>query len=139
MISEKLVQAINKQIVAEMWSANLYLSMSYFVKQQGFDGFAHWLKKQSVEEMEHSYGLADYVIKRGGNVVIGKVDEVPVAWDSIECLRTRVQSIGYDRRTCKFGFRFARQGVGGLPAHIRKGTGRRGRYRPGNNGACNQG
>ena len=86
MISEKLVQAINKQIVAEMWAANLYLSMSYFVKQQGFDGFAHWLKKQSVEEMEHSYGLADYVIKRGGNVVIGKVDEVPVAWDSIAAL-----------------------------------------------------
>ncbi len=30
MISQKLQDAINAQIVAEMWSANLYLSMSYF-------------------------------------------------------------------------------------------------------------
>ena len=28
MISEKLQNAINEQITAEMWSANLYLSMS---------------------------------------------------------------------------------------------------------------
>ena len=30
MISQKLQDAINAQIVAEMWSANLYLSMSYY-------------------------------------------------------------------------------------------------------------
>lgn len=29
MISQKLQDAINAQIVAEMWSANLYLSMSF--------------------------------------------------------------------------------------------------------------
>ena len=34
MISQKLQDAINAQIVAEMWSANLYLSMSYFVTTQ---------------------------------------------------------------------------------------------------------
>ena len=30
MISEKLQNAINAQITAEMWSANLYLSMSFY-------------------------------------------------------------------------------------------------------------
>ena len=30
MISQKLQDAINAQIVAEMWSANLYLSYVYF-------------------------------------------------------------------------------------------------------------
>ena len=29
MISEKLQNAINEQITAEMWSSNLYLSMSF--------------------------------------------------------------------------------------------------------------
>ena len=29
MISEKLQKAINDQIAAEMWSSNLYLSMSF--------------------------------------------------------------------------------------------------------------
>ena len=39
MISQKLQDAINAQIVAEMWSANLYLSMSYFFAAKGYEGF----------------------------------------------------------------------------------------------------
>ena len=51
MISEKLQNAINEQITAEMWSSNLYLSMSFYFACEGFDGFAHWMKKQSQEEL----------------------------------------------------------------------------------------
>ena len=31
MISEKLQNAINEQITAEMWSSNLYLSISFYL------------------------------------------------------------------------------------------------------------
>lgn len=34
MISEKLQNAINEQITAEMWSANLYLSMSFYFEKK---------------------------------------------------------------------------------------------------------
>ena len=50
MISEKLQNAINEQITAEMWSANLYLAMSFFMEKEGYNGMANWLKKQSFEE-----------------------------------------------------------------------------------------
>ena len=53
MISEKLQNAINEQITAEMWSSNLYLAMSFYFEKEGFSGFAHWMKKQSQEEMGH--------------------------------------------------------------------------------------
>ena len=66
MISQKLQDAINAQIVAEMWSANLYLSMSYFFAAKGYEGFAAWMKAQSREENEHADMLAQYVLKRGG-------------------------------------------------------------------------
>ena len=66
MISQKLQEAINVQIAAEMWSSNLYLSMSFYFKKLGYDGFANWMRKQSQEELEHAYDLADYVSKRGG-------------------------------------------------------------------------
>ena len=33
MITEKLQNAINDQIIAEMWSANLYLSMSFYLEK----------------------------------------------------------------------------------------------------------
>ena len=62
MISEKLQNAINEQITAEMWSANLYLAMSFYFEKEGFSGFAHWMKKQSQEEMGHAYAMADYII-----------------------------------------------------------------------------
>ena len=83
MISEKLQNAINDQITAEMWSSNLYLSMSFYMQQEGFDGFAHWLKRQSQEELQHAYALGDYVIKRGGSAKVDKIDVVPQGWGSV--------------------------------------------------------
>ena len=83
MISDKLQKAINEQITAEMWSANLYLSMAFFLQKEGYDGCATWLKKQSQEEMDHAYGLADYLIKRGGVAKVDKVDVVPQQWDGV--------------------------------------------------------
>lgn len=50
MISEKLQKAINDQITAELWSSNIYLQMSFFLEKEGWDGFAHWMLKQSEEE-----------------------------------------------------------------------------------------
>ncbi|HIU89798.1 MAG TPA: ferritin [Candidatus Caccomonas pullistercoris] len=82
MISEKLQDAINGQISRELWSANLYLSMAFYFDMEGFNGFANWMKKQSQEETEHAYAMADYLIKRGGKARVGKVDIVPEAWKS---------------------------------------------------------
>ena len=87
MISQKLQEAINVQIAAEMWSSNLYLSMSFYFKKLGYDGFASWMRKQSQEELGHAYDLADYVSKRGGVAKVDKIDVVPQEWESVlECL-----------------------------------------------------
>lgn len=79
-ISKKLEKAINEQITAEMWSANLYMAMSFFCEKEGFSGFGNWLKKQSNEEISHAYMMADFLIKRGGTAKMGKIDEVPGTW-----------------------------------------------------------
>lgn len=72
--------AINAQITREIWSANLYLSMAFYLDKEGFSGFATWMKKQSQEEMEHAYTMADYVIKRGGTAKFGQIEAVPTEW-----------------------------------------------------------
>lgn len=77
MIKEKLQHAINEQIMAEMWSSNLYLAMSFFMEKEGYCGMASWLRKQSSEEKDHACQLASYVIKRGGQAKLDKVDVVP--------------------------------------------------------------
>ena len=68
MITERLQKAINDQITAEMWSSQLYLQMSYFLKSQGWDGFAHWMTLQAAEERGHATSMADYMTERGGIV-----------------------------------------------------------------------
>lgn len=83
MISSKLQQAINDQITAELWSSNLYLQMSYFLKQQGWDGYSHWLRKHAMEEREHATRMADYMTDRGGIVKLQMIDVVPEGWGSI--------------------------------------------------------
>ena len=83
MISEKLVKAFNDQIVAELWSSNLYLQMAFYLKKEGWNGAANWMLRQSGEEKEHALKLADYAIKRGGEVKVGMIDVVPDGWGSL--------------------------------------------------------
>lgn len=77
MMTEKLQNAINEQITAEMWSANLYLAMSFYMEKEGWCGMSRWLKKQWMEENEHACAMADFVIKRGGKATVDKIDVVP--------------------------------------------------------------
>ncbi|MCK9301140.1 MAG: ferritin [Bacteroidales bacterium] len=80
MLSEKLHQAINKQINAEFWSANLYLSMSAWFADKGLPGFAHWMQKQFSEEQEHAMRFFNYLVSRGAKVEISAYDAVPTEW-----------------------------------------------------------
>ena len=68
---------MNGQITAELWSANLYLSMAFYMQREGLDGCAHWLKKQSEEETSHACQIAEYMVKRDATPLVDKVDVVP--------------------------------------------------------------
>ena len=83
MIKIKLQQAINDQITSELWSSNLYLQMSYFLKHLGWEGLSHWMKKHSDEERRHAVGMADYLTDRGGQVKLQMINLVPEGWGSV--------------------------------------------------------
>lgn len=82
MMTERLQKALNEQITAELWSANLYLSMSWFLLREGYEGLAHWMKKQSTEETEHANRIASFMVNRQAIPKIDKVDVVPQNWGS---------------------------------------------------------
>jgi ferritin len=67
-VDKAIEKALNEQINAELHSAYTYLAMSAHFAEQNFDGFAHWMKHQADEEMEHAMKLFDYVLERGGHV-----------------------------------------------------------------------
>lgn len=77
MISAKLQKAINNQIQAEMYSANLYLSMSGYCMSQNLKGFSNWLRVQYQEETAHALKLLDYLLERGGEVELQAIEAPP--------------------------------------------------------------
>ena len=82
MISEKMEEALNEQINAELWSAYMYLSMSAYFESENLGGFANWMRVQADEEVEHAMRFYNYVNEVGGRVELKPIDEVPTDWDS---------------------------------------------------------
>ena len=82
MISEKIQKALNSQINAELYSAYLYLSMSSFFSDMTLNGFANWMRIQAQEEQVHAMKFYDYLIERGGKVLLSAIDAPPATWKS---------------------------------------------------------
>jgi len=70
MISQKMTDAINDQVKAELESAYLYLSMSAYMEAKNLKGMAHWLKQQYKEETEHAEKFMAHLYDRGACVVL---------------------------------------------------------------------
>lgn len=82
MLSKKVQDAFNNQIQAEMASAYLYLSMAAYCEGKNLKGFGHWLRAQYNEEVSHAMKMFDYVIERGGQVLLQAIEAPPAEFGS---------------------------------------------------------
>ncbi|MFC2055333.1 ferritin [Chloroflexota bacterium] len=82
MFSEAVQEAMNEQIKNEIYSAYIYLSMSAHFEAVNLSGFAHWMRMQSEEELEHAMKFFHYINDRGGRVELRAIDQPPVEWGS---------------------------------------------------------
>jgi ferritin len=80
MIKKTIEHAINKQINAELWSGYLYLSMASYFESISLSGFANWMTMQAQEEVSHAMRLYNYIVERGGRVILTSIDKVPTEW-----------------------------------------------------------
>lgn len=74
MLSKAMIDNLNDQINLEFFSSNLYLQMSAWCEDKGFEGAAVFLRKHAVEEMEHMQRLFTYVSETGGLPILGAID-----------------------------------------------------------------
>ncbi len=82
MLSEKIQQALNEQINAELYSSYLYLSMQAYFESINLPGFANWMKAQTQEELMHAVKIYDFVNERNGRVLLKAIDKPPTKWKS---------------------------------------------------------
>ena len=83
MIKQRVNDAINAQINAELYSAYLYLSMAAYFEDQNLPGFANWMRVQFEEEQFHGLRFYSFINERGGRVILDAIDKPETNWESI--------------------------------------------------------
>ncbi|HSR52193.1 MAG TPA: ferritin [Acidobacteriota bacterium] len=83
MLSDKMEKELNKQVNAELESFYIYLSMAAYMESIDLLGFAHWMRQQADEEMEHAMKIYDYIHERDGRVVLQKIGAPPSDWEGV--------------------------------------------------------
>lgn len=74
MLSQAMIDQLNDQINLEFFSSNLYLQMSAWCEDKGFEGAAAFLRKHAAEEMDHMQRLFTYVSETGAMPILGAID-----------------------------------------------------------------
>jgi len=82
MIKENVLNALNYQLNAELYSAYLYLSMESYFESIELTGFGNWMRVQVQEELAHAMKFYDYIVQRGERVILSSIEEPPSQWES---------------------------------------------------------
>ena len=81
-MNETLRQALNQQMNREFYSWYLYLAMSAYFEAQSLPGFAHWMRVQAQEELEHAMKFYRYLSDRGARIELAAIESPPVEFPS---------------------------------------------------------
>ncbi|WP_035588980.1 ferritin [Hippea jasoniae] len=82
MLKKEMVDALNKQINEELYSAYLYLSMAAWFDSIGLNGFSNWMMVQYKEETDHAMKFFNYLSQQGEPVKLMAIKEPPNSWES---------------------------------------------------------
>lgn len=82
MLKEKIQEAFNKQINAELYSSYLYLSMAAYFESLNLPGHANWMRCQAQEEVVHAMKFFKFINERSGRVLVTAIQGPPTNWDS---------------------------------------------------------
>jgi len=91
MLGKKLEDAINTQIKDELYSSYVYQSMSAWASSMNFEGAARWLSMQAREEHEHGMRLYQFLLDRGGKVILQAIPQPPADFASLLAVFEQVQ------------------------------------------------
>jgi ferritin len=80
MLDAKMQDALNEQINWELYSGYLYLSMASQFADLGMPGGQNWMTVQYQEELAHARIMFNYVLTRGGRVVLDAIAKPETEW-----------------------------------------------------------
>lgn len=95
-VSPQMLKLLNDQFNMELFSVNMYLSMSSFCKTLDLDGFAHFYRIQAQEETFHAMKQFDYIHQVDGKVTVQALDAPPENFNGL--LHVFEETIKHERK-----------------------------------------
>ncbi|BAP58568.1 non-heme ferritin [Candidatus Tachikawaea gelatinosa] len=83
MLKENIFVHLNEQLNLELFSANIYLQMSSWAHNKNYEGTGIFLKKQSLEEMNHMYKIFDYLNNTKTPPIINSIPSPKISCNSL--------------------------------------------------------
>ncbi|MFM7242904.1 MAG: ferritin [Planctomycetaceae bacterium] len=83
MISRSMQDLLNAQLNREYASSYAYLGMAAYADSVSLVGFAHWLRVQHREELEHALKFYDYLNAQNGRVTLAAIAPPRAEYSSI--------------------------------------------------------
>ncbi|MCL4110082.1 UNVERIFIED_CONTAM: hypothetical protein GTU68_057312 [Idotea baltica] len=85
MLSKRIQEALNKQIMIEAESSQVYLAMASWAEiQPGIDNVTSFFYQHSDEERQHMLKLIHFVNERGGFAAVPALPQPPLTFPSIK-------------------------------------------------------
>ncbi|CAA6810514.1 MAG: Ferritin [uncultured Sulfurovum sp.] len=78
-----MIKALNSQLNKEFHSAYLYLGMSAYASENGFNGCAKWFNLQYQEEISHAMKLFRYLEEQNAKIKLKDIKALNVKANSI--------------------------------------------------------
>ncbi len=90
MISSKIENALNQQVLLEAESSQIYLAMASWAEVEGYNGIADFLYAHSDEERVHMLKLVKFINERGGHGIIPALSQPSLKYNGVRPLFEQV-------------------------------------------------
>lgn len=81
-LNEEIENILNEQVKVEAHASSVYLAMSSWCDDQGYDFSSQFFAKQSEEERTHMLKLFNYINDRGGRAISPEIVSIPADFES---------------------------------------------------------
>ena len=82
--SDRLIDALNRQIGQELGASVLYLSIAAYFDGEALSELAKFFYRQSDEEREHALKFIKYVVDVGGSVEVPEIAAAAAGFEDAE-------------------------------------------------------
>ncbi|QOY53326.1 ferritin [Candidatus Sulfurimonas baltica] len=88
MINKKMASELNTQLNKEFYSSYLYLGMSTWCANTGYNGSASWFMLQHEEERMHAFKIYNYMLNQGAKIELLTIEQPDINYTSLlECFK----------------------------------------------------